>query len=302
MNLVFFKENMMEIYKSKVLLITSMLIFGTIGIFKQYISLPSGAIAFFRGGIGTIFLIALMLIRGKKINFSAIKKNIIRLCLSGAALGFNWMLLFKAMDFTTIPIATLCYYMAPVFVIVLSPVLFGEKLSMKKIICIIGAIVGIIMVSGIFTDSETSKSQSTGILFGLAAAVLYASVVLINKKTDGIEAEDRTIVQLGIAAVVLLPYTVFAENFDFSGINMETAGLLALVGIVHTGIAYALYFGSLKNIKAQTAALFSYIDPVSAIILSAVILNQKMDIFGIVGAIMVLGFTLLNELVFSKKD
>ena len=139
-------------------------------------------------------------------------------------------------------------------------------------------------------------------MFGLAAAVLYASVVMINKKTDGIEAEDRTIVQLGIAAVVLLPYTVFAENFDFSGINMETAGLLALVGIVHTGIAYALYFGSLKNIKAQTAALFSYIDPVSAIILSAVILNQKMDIFGIVGAIMVLGFTLLNELVFSKKD
>lgn len=293
----------MEKNKSKISLITAMLIFSSIGIFRKYIPLSSGLIAFVRGLIGSLFLIGFALLTKKKPDFSAIKKNLTVLCVSGAFIGFNWILLFEAYNFTSVAVATLCYYMAPVFVILASPFIFGEKLTLKNIVCIIGALVGMVFVSGIFNIEKINFSEMRGILLGLGAAVLYACVVLINKKIEGINAEDRTTIQLSSAAVVLLPYVLFFEGLpEASEITPLVLVLLVFVGIVHTGLAYALYFGSMKNIEARTVALFSYIDPVVAIILSAVILKESMGILSIVGTVMVLGFTLLNELPEKNRE
>lgn len=289
--------------KSKISLITAMLIFSSIGIFRKYIPLSSGLIAFVRGLIGSLFLIGFALLTKKKPDFSAIKKNLTVLCVSGAFIGFNWILLFEAYNFTSVAVATLCYYMAPVFVILASPFVFGEKLTLKNMVCIIGALVGMVFVSGIFNIEKINFSEMRGILLGLGAAVLYACVVLINKKIEGINAEDRTTIQLSSAAVVLLPYVLFFEGLpEASEITPLVLVLLVFVGIVHTGLAYALYFGSMKNIEARTVALFSYIDPVVAIILSAVILKESMGILSIVGTVMVLGFTLLNELPEKNRE
>ena len=287
--------------KSKFSLILSMFIFGTIGIFRRYIPLPSSLLALARGAIGVIFLLIFMMFRKEKVNFKEIKNKILILCISGVAIGFNWILLFEAYNYTTVATATLCYYMAPVFVIIASPFLFKEKLTLKKIICVISALAGMVLVSGVIETGFTGISELKGVLFGLGAAILYASVVLMNKKTAGVPAYPKTAIQLGSAAIVLLPYTIFTENFAELTFEPLTIIMLIVVGVVHTGITYALYFGSMDNLKAQTVAIFSYIDPVVAIILSALILNEEMSVFGVIGAVLVLGSTMMSEINIKKK-
>ena len=191
--------------------------------------------------------------------------------------------------------------MAPIIVILLAPILFKEKMTLKKAICVLSALCGIMLVSGIFDGGNAAASNVTGILLGLGAAALYASVILMNKKIKDIGALDKTVVQLGSAGAVMIPYLFLTE--DVTAIAYDTTGILFLliVAIVHTGIAYTLYFGSIGNLPAQTVAIFSYIDPVVAIILSAIIFREKMTPAGIIGAILILGTALIEELPLGKK-
>lgn len=281
--------------KAKYSLVLSMLIFGTIGIFRRYIPLPSSFLAMVRGFVGMGFLVVFLLIKREKISWKAIKSNLLMLCLSGAVLGFNWVLLFESYRYTSVAAATLCYYMAPVMVILVSPLLFKEKLTAKKIICAIVAVSGMIPVSGVLDADFAGISEMKGILLGLGAALLYALVVILNKKITGISAYDKTIVQLGAAAIVTLPYVAFTEDMSAFEFEPLTVVMLAMVGIVHTGIAYVLYFGSIGKLKAQTAALLSYIDPVFAIVLSAAVLGESVGAQGIIGAVLVLGSMLVSE-------
>lgn len=292
---------MNSINKSKLSLILSMFIFGTIGIFRRYIPLPSSLLAMTRGAIGVAFLLIFMMLKKEKVNFKEIKNKLLILCISGVAIGFNWILLFEAYNYTTVATATLCYYMAPVFVIMASPFLFKEKLTLKKLICVIIALAGMVLVSGVIETGFSGISELKGVLFGIGAATLYASVVLMNKKTAGVPAYPKTAIQLGSAAIVLLPYTLLTENLAELTFEPLTIIMLIVVGVVHTGITYALYFGSMDNLKAQTVAIFSYIDPVVAIILSALILKEEMSIFGVIGAVLVLGSTMASELNIKKK-
>lgn len=280
---------------SKLTFILSMAIFGTIGLFVRLIPLPSSMIALTRAVVGTFFLLVLLACKHKKPDWLAIRRNIKILVISGAAIGFNWILLFEAYRYTTVAIATLCYYFSAIFVIVASPFVLREKLTPRKIVCSFAALVGIILVSGVI-DGGSGSFSLTGVLLGLGAAVLYASVIVLNKKLSGISGLDTTISQLGAAAAVLLPYVLLSE--DIAQIAaLDAAGLLLLlaIGIVHTGIAYAMYFSSLQKIKAQTAALFSYLDPVIALLLSIFVLKEGMTVIGLTGAVIVLGAMLLSE-------
>lgn len=288
--------------KSKIMLILAMTIWGTIGIFRRYIPMSSGMIAFTRGCIGTLFLVLVILITRKKISFEAIKKNLILLIVSGALMAINWILLFEAYKYTSVATATVCYYMEPVFVMLASPLFLREKLSVKKVICIIVSLGGMVLVSGITGMEEFKFGEIKGVLLGLGAAILYASVVIINKKIKDISAYDKTIVQLGTSVVTVVPYMLLAENISAVKFEPVSIIMLVLVGVLHTGVAYTLYFGSMGNVKAQTIALFSYIDPVVAIILSALILREKIGILEICGSILVLGATLVSEMpLFEKK-
>ena len=285
---------------AKLSVLLSMAIWGSVGIFVRYIPLPSSVIAFSRGVIGLTFLLLLVLLRKQKVGFAAIRGNLPVLCISSAALGANWILLFEAYRFTTVATATLCYYFAPILLIVASPLLLKEKLSRRKVICVLVALVGMVFVSGVAEGGLPGRNEALGILFGLLAAVLYATVVLMNKKMRAIAAFDRTMTQLGLSAVVLLPYILLTE--DLSAMHLDAAGLalLAVVGILHTGVAYALYFGALDRLKAQTAAIFSYIDPVLAIVLSALLLKEPLTIYRVIGAVLILGSALVSELPEKK--
>lgn len=276
-------------------LVLAMCIFGTIGILRKYIEMPSAFIALCRAVIGTAFLVLLTVIRKQRIDFAAIKRNLLWLLLSSLAMAFNWIFLFESYNYTTVTTATLCYYMAPSIMVVASCFLFGEKLTAKKGICVFVALCGMVLVSGIVKSGIPEVSELRGILFGLGAAVLYACVILLNKKIDLDSAYDKTIFQLGLAALILLPYTLLTEDLSAAVFSPVGTLFLAVIGVVHTGFAYALYFGSIKSLPTHTVALLSYIDPILAILLSALLLKEPMGIPEIIGSVLILGAAYVSE-------
>ena len=272
--------------------LASVFIFGTIGVFRRYIPFSSAFIAFFRGLSGGLFLLLFVRLARKGRQGKLPAGILLRLILTGAVMGLNWILLFEAYNYTTVGIATLCYYMQPVIVTLLSPVVFHEKLTGKKALCAAVAIIGMVLVSGVI--GGTRGGDGRGILLGLGAAVLYSAVVIMNKKTPGLDAYRKTIVQLLSAGMVMVPYLLLTGG---TGGNASVTGviLLLVVGLVHTGIAYVLYFGSMDNLKAQTIAILSYVDPVTAFLLSALLLREPLSAAGIIGAVLIIGSAVISE-------
>lgn len=276
--------------KEKLSMILSMVVFGTIGIFVKYIGLPSGLIAAARGITGAVVIILVMLITKHKPDIKGVIKKLPVLIVSGVAIGFNWILLFEAYNHTGIPVATVCYYTAPIFVVVASPFIFKNKLKPRQIICVVLALLGVVAVSGVLQNGTT---KITGVLLGIGAAVLYASVMIMNKFMGDVPDYERTVIQLGSAGLVVLPYALVTSS-DVS-VTSTSVILLAIVGVVHTGFAYLLYFGALKKLKSQTAAILSYIDPASAIILSSIVFTQLPTFYELVGVVLIMSAALLSE-------
>lgn len=209
-------------------------------------------------------------------------------------MGINWILLFQAYRYTTISVATLSYYFAPVIVTAVCPFLFREKLTAKKLICFVMSTIGLIMIIGVGGENQ-GKQDVTGILFGLGAAVFYATVILLNKFIKNVEGIHRTLLQFFAAIIVLIPYVACTGGMHLSGLDGVGWGCLLTVGLVHTGITYCMYFSALKDIQGQEAAILSYIDPLTAVIVSTLILGEAITLPQILGGVLILGFTLWNE-------
>ena len=249
--------------RSLAMFVSAMVIYGSIGIFRRYIPLSSSLLACFRGACGGLFLLLTGLLRKRSTGEKQSMKQLLLLCVCGALMGVNWILLFEAYNYTTVSVATLCYYMEPTIVILLSPFLFQEPLTIRKGLCALTAVIGMFFVSGLVGSELPSSGDVRGILFGLGAAVLYAAVVILNKRMPGVDAVRKTVIQLLSAAI---------------------------------GIAYLLYFASMDGLKAQTVALFSYLDPATALILSYLILQESLSVYGLIGAVLILGSAVLSEL------
>jgi RarD protein len=289
--------------KGKLKILTAMLIFGSIGPFVKKINLSSSEIALLRGVIGSIFLVCASFFVKQKLSYKSIKENVALLNFSGAAIGFNWILLFQSYKYTTISNATLSYYFAPIFVMILAPFVLKEKLTAVKAGCIIVAMIGLFLVvniGGSITSIGGTYNHPVGIIYGLSAAVLYASVILMNKFIKNLSGFETTLVQLMVAALVLLPYVLINEQMNFSDVNTRSVVFILILGIVHTGIAYFLYFTSIKELKAQTIAVLSYIDPISAVIMAAIFIGESMNFIQIIGGILILGSTFFSEILEGK--
>lgn len=280
---------------AKLRIATAMIIFGSMGLFVRNINLPSSTIALVRGIIGVIFLAIISFSFKKHISKKAIGKNGLLLIILGIALSLNWIFLFEAYKHTTIATATLSYYLAPVFVALLSPLVLKEQLTTAQFVCITTSLIGMILVSGVLTKPFYGIKDFIGIGYGLAAAVSYASLTLLNKFTKEATAAEATIAQLGMASVVLLPYVFSTKDLGGITIGIKEILLLIILGVIHTGLGFWLYFSSIQDLKAQTVAAFSYIDPVTAILLSTLILDEKMGFAEILGAILILSSTLISE-------
>ena len=268
-------------FKSLLLLLGSMAIFGGIGLIRRLIPLPSSVIAMARGLIGGAATFLYFRARGGKLSLRALGKEGPWLVLSGALLGFNWILLFEAYRYTSVAVATLCYYMAPILMVLVSPVLFHERITAKKGICVAAALCGMLLVSGVLREGGVQGMR--GVLFGLAAAVLYASIVLTNKKLTRTDGLSRTILQL----------TENVTALDWSG---STIPMLLIAGLVFTALTYTMYFTAIPGLRAQTAALGSYVDPVVAVLVSALFLHEPMTAAEWIGAALILGATAISTL------
>jgi len=277
----------------------SMAIFGTIGAFTRAISVSSGELALYRAVMACLLIGGYFLIRGEKLPVKELGRDLPLLLLSGAAMGVNWILLFQAFRYTTISAATLSYYFAPVIVIAACPVLFREKLTGRQVVCFVMSTAGIVLITG--TATLGGGTDLIGILYGLGAAVLYAAVVLVNKFIQKVTGLHRTFLQMVAAAVTLAPYVALTGGMNLGGLDGRGWICLLVVGIVHTGISYCLYFSSLQELPGQKAAILSYIDPLVAVAVSVAVLGEPLTARQALGGALILGFTLWNELTPRKE-
>jgi drug/metabolite transporter (DMT)-like permease len=280
--------------KYKIQFILSMIIFGTMGLIVRYIGLSSSETALLSSSIGCLFLVFVFFMMKKTIPWKLVKANAYILFFSGIALGGNWIFLYQSYEHTTLTNATLGYYFAPVFVMVLSPFILKESLPIKKIVCIGVAIVGMVLIVG----NEVSASgidDLLGIFFGLVAAAFYAALMLLNKFIRHMGRLEITIIQLGITALLLLPYVFFTEGLGIFGVSKSSVPFIIILGIVNTGIGFWLFFSGMEKLKGQSIAMLSYVDPFVAILISAFILREQMTIIQMLGGLLLLGSTFVSE-------
>ncbi|MGE7592332.1 DMT family transporter [Peribacillus frigoritolerans] len=289
--------------ESKIQFILSMIIFGTIGLVVRYIDLSSSERALVSSFIGCLFLLLIFFMSKKKISWNLVKSNALFLILSGIALGGNWIFLYQSYDHTTLANATLGYYFAPVFVMILSPFVLREQLSNKKIVCIGAAIIGMLMIVG--EGVSASKSDDIlGLSFGLIAAAFYAALLLLNKFIKDMGKLELTIIQLGTTTLLLMSYVFLTEGFGIFEVSSSSIPFILILGIINTGIGFWLFFSGMEKLKGQSIAMLSYVDPFVAILISAIILQEQMTIVQMLGGILLLGSTFISEIRsvnFSKQ-
>lgn len=279
---------------SKLKIIISMIAFGTISIFVKGITLPSSEIAFYRAIIALLVLSIFMIFNREYFQIESLKNNWFKLFISGLAIGFNWIFLFEAYNYTSVAVATLCYYFAPIVVVVASSIIFKEKLSLKQILCFLGSTTGLIFIISYSTGTE--KSDVKGILFGLGAALLYSTVILLNKSMKDINGISRTVFQFVAAVMTLMPYVGITSGFNLYSLSNLGLINLFILGAFHTGIVYVLYFSSISKLKGQEVAIFSYLDPLVAVLISILWFGETITSIQLIGGLLILLFTFINEI------
>jgi RarD protein len=285
--------------KSKIQFILSMIIFGTIGLVVRNIDLSSSERALLSSFLGCLFLLLIFFMMKKKISWKIVKSNALFLILSGIALGGNWIFLYQSYDHTTIANATLGYYFAPVFVMILSPFVLREKLSIKKMVCIGVAIIGMLMIVGEGVSSSSSE-DILGLSFGLIAAAFYAALLLLNKFIKDMGKLEMTIIQLGTTTLLLIPYVFMTSGFGIFEVSGSSIPFILILGIINTGIGFWLFFSGMEKLKGQSIAMLSYVDPFVAILISAMILHEQMTIDQMLGGALLLGSTIVSETKFIR--
>ena len=284
----------------KLKFIISMLIYGSLGLFVTRLSIPTSQIVFVRAALGCLALFLVLLATGKiksHISFG----NFIILLFIGALIGVNWLLLFDAYRYTYVSTATLIYYTQPIFLIILSCLFLKEELTKRKVIGMLLAIIGMLLVNGVQVGGSDPKH---GFILSISSAIIYAFVVFLNKASKSLKKVDGLVltdVQLFGAALVMGFYTFTnGYNEELTHLDKQSIIVLLILGIVHSALAYYLYFTSMKHIDSQSVAVLGYIDPVSAVLFSFFFLNEKLSILQWIGAALVLGGALYSQIKSQK--
>jgi drug/metabolite transporter (DMT)-like permease len=216
-------------------------------------------------------------------------------------MGLNWVLLFESYKYITVANATLTYYFAPVIVVFLSPIVLKEKFTYKSALSVIAAMFGLCLILNSNTsDTIQGLNQTKGIIIALGAAALYAAIIILNKYIQDFSDYERTFIQLFSSALVLLPFVIYRGCLKIN--DIKSVVLIIILGIVHTGVTYFLYFSAIKKLKAQTTALLSYIDPISSIFFSLIFLSESLSIWQVVGGSIILMSTLIGKSKIEEEN
>lgn len=291
--------------KPELKVIISMLIWGSLGLFVSAIPYTAPVIACLRAVIGFLILLGANFIAKEQTSAKDFIAALPIMLFVGAIMGLNWAALFAAYKFCGVSVATLCYYMAPVITIILCTVLLKETLTRRKIAGIAIAVIGMVLVNGA-GGAAGGTNPILGIGLALGAAVIYASVVTINKaskRINSVTPMQSTTVELLGAAISSGLYAFLSGSIEWINPGLKGGLAMLLLGVIHTGLAYIFYFGSIPKLPGHTLAVLSYFDPVSALFFSAIFLSERMSTVQWVGALLVLGGAAVSQLQKrSKKD
>lgn len=283
---------MTDLRKERIKYITAVVLYGTIGMFVRFVSLSSEEVALCRGLFGSLFILLYLKLTGQHMDRKAVRRNAFWLVMSGIYLGLNWIFLFAAYVTTTVAIASLCNYMAPLIVILIAPFVLNEKLNVKKLPWVGLALIGIILVSGVIGSGPVNPR---GLLMGMLAALGFTGVVICNRKIRDISALDKSVIQLAISALTILPYVLVMNHGLVMPADLRSVLIVLMLGIVHTGFAYCLYFSGMGTLPVQTVAVLGYLEPVVSVFCSAFFLQEPMSISGWIGAAMIIIAALMSE-------
>jgi len=272
--------------------IIAIVLYGTIGLFLRYVSIPSEFVVLCRGIIGSAFIFIYLKLTDRHVDIISIKNSALWLILSGICLGLNWGFLFAAYMHTTIAIASLCNYTAPLIIILITPLVFHDPLNKMKLPYVAAAFIGIILVSGVW---EGATGNLSGVLLGLASALCFVGIVICNRKVKDVSAFDKAMVQLVVSALTILPYVLF-KNYNVN-VNLDIKSMLIvfMLGVVQTGVAYCFYFSGLGSLPVQTIVVLGYLEPVVSVICSSIFLHESMSAISWLGAILILGAAVISE-------
>ncbi len=287
---------MEERRRTEIQYISAVVLYGTIGAILRYIRLPSAAVALCRGVIGTLFIMAFLKLKGKTPDRAAIRKNFRWLLMSGIALGLNWIFLFAAYMHTSVAVASLCNYLAPAIAVLLSPFLFGERMTAAKGACVLASFVGIVLISGVLTTAP-GDLNGFGILLGLLAAAAFVIIIVCNTRVEGIGSFDKALTQLALAAATILPYVLFTNPGGIAVPDGRSILLVLLLGVVHTGFAYLLYFSGMGVLPTNIMAVLGYLEPAVSVLCSVFFLREPLGVAGWIGAALIIGAAVCSEFV-----
>lgn len=301
-------DNSINVKKERLKLTLISATFGTVGLFTHFIPLSSAAIVFYRALLGGAFIVVMMKFSGIDIDIKSMRDNLIVLIFTGFFMALNWVLQFEAFKVSSVAIGTVCYNMMPIFLLIIASYMFNEKITLKSRICILIATIGVILVSNVVNVGFKSN-EVLGCVYGILGAIFYALIVTFNRKLNQIETHDKVIFQFMFSAFVMFFYVLFIEKnslmFDKNlSYNAKVLGAICMIvlSFFHTGFCYVHYFNAVSRLKAETVAILTYIDPVVALFLSYFVLKENMTALQFLGAVMILGSTLFNELSKTSKE
>lgn len=265
--------------------LAALLLFGTNGIIASFILLNSYEIVFLRTLVGGLFLLVVFVLTKGKLQRLRNKKHLVYLLASGVAMGASWMFLYEAYKEIGVSMATLAYYCGPVIVMALAPLIFKEKMVTAKIIGFLAVFLGMFLVN---RDALMHSGFSWGLFCGLMAAVMYAFMVIFNKMAVSITGLENAVWQLGASFIIVAIFTVIKQGIVIP-VTSESVLPILLLGIVNTGIGCYLYFSSIQQIPAQSVAIWGYLEPLSALVFSAIFLQEYLTTIQLLGAMLILG-------------
>ena len=274
----------------------AVLLFGTNGIISSQISLDSYEIVFLRTLLGSIFLICVFLLGKNKFRISQYRKEFVFIVLSGMAMGVGWMFLYEAYAHIGVGLASLLYYCGPVIVMIMSPVIFKEKLTLPKITGFMAVVTGIILVNG---RVAALGGNTWGLFCGAMSAIMYFLMLISNKQAKNIIGMENSLIQLTASFLAVAVFVGFKQHFVIH-VPQEDWLWIIFLGLVNTGIGCYLYFSSLYLLPVQTVAVCGYIEPLSAVVFAALLLGEHMTFIQVIGAVFIIGGAMCGELVKPK--
>ncbi len=286
----------MKTRKAYIKYIAALMLFGLNGIVASFISLSSYEIVFTRTLIGSMLLTLIFIATRQKVCFLNEKAHFLYLIISGVSMGTSWLFLYEAYRQIGVSVATLAYYCGPVFVMILSPILFKEKITRAKIHGFLAVLTGMFLVN---MQVLSEGKNIWGVLYGIMSAVMYTSMVIFNKRAKSITGFENSMWQLITSFLTVSIFLGIKKGFALH-IDAGSVIPILILGIVNTGVGCYFYFSSIGNLPVHTVAICGYLEPLFAVIFSAIFLNETLDIVQILGALLILGGAAFGELFHEK--